>query len=295
MTRKTCIIAEGGGLRGSYVVGAVKALVEEFQITAVDLAIGTSSGAATLAYYVTGQFDSITNIWTKLLTTWKFASFRNLFFGNPVLDIDYLVDDIFKQQDRLNIEVLKSGPTEFLVPATNYHTGRARYFSNRDGIDFFEVLRATMAIQIFYGRTVEIGGNHYVDGALAAPIGFSTALDAGATDIIVISTRPIGFRRTLSVSERLMTQLFTRSWPEPLKQQLEDYPSTYNSGMEMVRQELQKSDRNIILIQPASNVIAGKLDNSRKNLLGSIEQGYTDTCRHSELISFLSPTKSKAS
>jgi predicted patatin/cPLA2 family phospholipase len=286
MNAKTCIVAEGGGLRGSYVVGAVLALIEKFLIRSVDVAIGTSSGAATLAYYVSGQFDSIMNIWTNLLTTWNFVGFRNPLFRKPILNIDYLVDEIFKKQDRLNIDALRESHTEFLVPATNFQTGKARYFSNRESADFFEVLRAAMAIQIFYGRTVELAGNFYVDGALAAPIGIARALEAGATHIIVISTRPAGFRRSLSPVERLMTQLFTANWPQNLKQQLQNYPATYNSCIALARKEIEKEERKVVLIQPSTGVIAGKLDNSRRNLLRSIEQGYTDACLHPELESF---------
>ncbi len=285
MNKKTCIIAEGGGLRGSYAVGVVKALAEKFHITSVDLAIGTSSSSATLAYYVARQFDSITNIWSTLLTTWRLVSLRNVMLGNPLLNIDYLVDVVFKQQDRLNIDRLKSNTTEFLVPVTNYHTGEAQYFSNQDKTDFFEVLRAAMAIQFFYGKSVEISGQRYVDGALSVPLGFTKALEAGATDIIVISTRPVGFKRSHSVSERLMTQLFTRGWPEGLKQRLESYPETYNSIMETIREEVDKKERNIVLIQPTSAVITGRLGNSSKKLLASIDQGYADACQHTELRS----------
>jgi predicted patatin/cPLA2 family phospholipase len=286
MNAKTCIVAEGGGLRGSYVVGAVLALVEKFLITSVDVAIGTSSGAATLAYYVSGQFDSITNIWINLLTTWKFAGFRNPLFGKPILNIDYLVDEIFKKQDRLNIEALRASHTEFLVPATDFQTGRARYFSNREDADPFEVLRAAMAIQIFYGRRVELAGNFYIDGALAAPIGIAKAVEAGATHIIIISTRPAGFRRSLSPVERLMTQLLTTNWPQNLKEQLQNYPTTYNSCIDLARQEIERKERRVVFIQPSTGVIAGKLDNSRRNLLRSIEQGYADVCSHAELESF---------
>jgi len=286
MNRKTCIVAEGGGLRASYGVGVVMALIERFHITSVDVAVATSGSAGTLAYYVAGQFDSILNIWTNLLSTWKFVSFRNLFFGNPILNVDYLIDTVFKQQDRLNVEALRSAPTELFIPVTNYQTGEETYFSNHDDVDLFDVLRATKAIGIFYGKTVEIAGQKYVDGALSVPLGITRALEAGATDIIVISTRPKGFSRSFSASERLITHLFTRHWPESLRRKAEGYPDTYNSFMDIVRKELEKKERNIVLIQPASPVAAGRLDNSRKSLLRSIRQGYADTCKRTELSSF---------
>jgi predicted patatin/cPLA2 family phospholipase len=286
MNRKTCIVAEGGGLRASYGVGVVKALIEEFHITSVDIAIATSGSAGTLAYYVAQQFDSITNIWTNLLSTWRFLSLRNILLGNPLLNIDYLIDVVFKRQDRLNVEVLKSQPTKLFVPVTNYQTGKERYFSNHDDVDFFEVLRATKAAELSYGRPVKIDGQEYVDGALSVPIGITKAIDAGATDIIVISPNPKGFIRSRSILERSIMGIFARGFPKGLRQKIESHPETYNSICDIIRKEMELNDRNIVLIQPESKIATATLGNSRKNLLRTIEQGYADTCRCEELNSF---------
>ena len=286
MNHKTCIVAEGGGLRASYGVGVVKALIEEFHITSVDIAIATSGSAGTLAYYVAQQFDSIINIWTNLLSTWRFLSLRNILFGNPLLNIDYLVDVVFKRQDRLNIEVLRSQATELFIPVTNYRTGEERYFSNHDDVDFFEVLRATKAAEVSYGRPVEIDGQDYVDGALSVPIGIAKAIDAGATDIIVISPNPKGFIRSRSIWERAIMGILARGFPEGLRRKIESHPETYNSICDIIKKEMELDERNIIYIQPESKIATGTLGNSRKNLMLTIEQGYADTCRYEELNSF---------
>ena len=286
MNRRTCIVAEGGGLRASYGVGVVKALIENFRITSVDLAIATSGSAGTLAYYVAQQFDSIVNIWMNLLSTWKFLSFRNVLFGNPLLNIDYLIDVVSKQQERLDIEALKAHPTELFIPVTNYRTGEAKYFSKHDDVDFFEVLRATKAAEISYGKPVEIAGQEYVDGALSAPIGIKKAIDTGATDIIVISPNPKGFMRSRSVLERIVTGFFARGFPEGLRQAIENHPKTYNAILDIIKKEKEINERNIVFIQPDSKIAASTLDNSRANLSRSIQQGYADACRHGELNAF---------
>ena len=286
MRPKTCIVAEGGGLRASYVVGVVKALIENFHITSVDIAVATSGSAGTLAYYVTRQFDSITNAWTNLLSTWKFLSLRNLLLGKPLLNIDYLVDVVFKQQDRLDIEALRAQPTKLFIPVTNYRTGEAKYFSNHDDVDFFEVLRATKAAELSYGRPVKIGEQEYIDGALTVPIGITKAIDAGATDIIVISPNPKGFIRSRSLLERSATGLLGRGFPKGLRQTIEKHPHTYNSILDIIKREMELNERNIILIQPESTIATGTLGNSRKNLMLTIEQGYADACRYEELNSF---------
>jgi predicted patatin/cPLA2 family phospholipase len=286
MNHKTCIVAEGGGLRASYGVGVVKALIEEFHISSVDIAVATSGSAGTLAYYVAQQFDSIINIWTNLLSTWRFLSLRNILFGNPILNVDYLIDVVFKQQDRLDVDVLRSQPTELFIPVTNYRTGEAKYFSNYDDVDFFEVLRATKAAEISYGRPVKVAGQEYVDGALSVPIGITKAIDAGATDIIVISPNPKGFMRSRSILERFTTGLFARGFPKSLRQTVEKHPKTYNSILDIINREIERKERNVILIQPESKIATGTLDNSRKNLMHTIEQGYADACRCEELNSY---------
>ncbi|UCD56588.1 MAG: patatin family protein [Candidatus Hydrogenedentota bacterium] len=286
MNRKTCIVAEGGGLRASYGVGVVRALIEKFHITSVDIAVATSGSAGTLAYYVAQQFDSLVNIWTNLLTTWRFLSLRNLLLGNSVLNIDYLIDVVFKQQDKLDVETLKRQPTELFIPVTNYRTGEAQYFSNYDDVDFFEVLRATKAAEISYGRPVEIAGQEYVDGALSAPIGITKAIDAGATDIIVISPNPKGFIRSRSIMERFTTGLFARRFPKSLRQTIEEHPETYNLNLDIIKREIEMNERHVVLIQPESKIATGTLGNSREKLMLTIEQGYADACRHEELNSF---------
>jgi predicted patatin/cPLA2 family phospholipase len=286
MNRKTCIVAEGGGLRASYVVGVVKALIENFHITSVDIAVATSGSAGTLAYYVARQFDSITNTWSNLLSTWKFLSFRNLLLGKPLLNIDYLIDVVFKQQDRLDVEALRAQPTKLFIPVTNYRTGEAKYFSNHDDVDFFEVLRATKATEISYGRPVSIGDQQYIDGALTVPIGITKAIDAGATDIIVISPNPRGFIRSRSALERFTTRLLGGDFPRGLRRTIENHPETYNSILSVIKSEVERNERNIVFIQPESKIATGTLGNSRKNLMLAIEQGYADACRYEELHSF---------
>jgi predicted acylesterase/phospholipase RssA len=59
---------------------------------------------------------------------------------------------------------------------------------------------------LFGGKPVEIGGRRYIDGALAEPVPLQTALDAGATHVLVLQTRPYGERRTTNsrLAERLI-------------------------------------------------------------------------------------------
>ena len=55
---------EGGGARGAYHIGAVKALVENgYEFGAV---VGTSIGAVNAAYIAQGDLDFVYNMWKTL-------------------------------------------------------------------------------------------------------------------------------------------------------------------------------------------------------------------------------------
>ncbi len=57
----------------------------------------------------------------------------NLFRFWKIIDIDYLVDEVFKKhKPTLNLDEVYSSRTDFLIPALNTKTGKMRYFSNKD-------------------------------------------------------------------------------------------------------------------------------------------------------------------
>ena len=142
---KLSIIAEGGGMRGAYALGAIDALYSHFGLKKIDYATGSSGSIATLSYYIAGQFYPGYNIWSNELPHHRFLSLRNILKGYPMLDIDYLIDEIFKKKISLNKKKVNESKAKLFVPLTNTKTGEAEYFNNKTDADFFEILRATMA------------------------------------------------------------------------------------------------------------------------------------------------------
>lgn len=61
---KIALTLEGGGARGAYQVGALRALYEnKFRFEAV---VGTSIGAINAAFIAQGDFDKLCNMWETL-------------------------------------------------------------------------------------------------------------------------------------------------------------------------------------------------------------------------------------
>lgn len=105
---KISIIAEGGGMRGTYSLGAINALYSYFGLKKVDYVTGSSAGIAPLAYYTAGQFYSSYRIYKREISNHKPLSLKNVFRGLPILDVDYLIDEIFKKIIPLNEKKLKN-------------------------------------------------------------------------------------------------------------------------------------------------------------------------------------------
>ena len=99
MNKKIALILSGGGMAASYNFGALLALVEKYQFISPDIVITGSGSAGTASYYIAGQHNS--NIWGDLLSTKKFINFLRFW---KIIDIDYLIDEIFKKQDPLQSE-----------------------------------------------------------------------------------------------------------------------------------------------------------------------------------------------
>jgi len=69
------------------------------------------------------------------------------------MDVDYLVDVVFKQQEPLNIKRIRKSNSRLFISATEYKTGNPKFFTNAD--DIFEALRLQDDLQTRYtGGTV---------------------------------------------------------------------------------------------------------------------------------------------
>jgi predicted patatin/cPLA2 family phospholipase len=96
------LIVEGGSMRAGFVAGALMALMDK-GLTNFDVAVGVSASVPTLAYFAAGQRRCIEKIWRQEIDSTKIVCYRNLpltFIHSskrwPVLDIDYIVDEVFK-------------------------------------------------------------------------------------------------------------------------------------------------------------------------------------------------------
>lgn len=187
------VICSGGGMRSAHGAGFLYALATKLGITSPDIMIGSSGDAGNVLYFSTGQYEGMKRIWTELLSTSKFISPLRFW---RVMNIDYLVDTVFKKQEPLDVQKLQNTSIHWFVPISDFDTGRTKYVTTTDTLDPFEVLRATTAVPIVFGKKISIAGERYIDGELGPILQdhVTHALRQGAKRILVINhTHPWDF------------------------------------------------------------------------------------------------------
>lgn len=252
----------------AYFAGAVLALIEKVNLTDPYIVIGSSGSTGTLAYYVSRQYKSIRNIWQNLLSTNKFISFFRL---REIMNIDYLIDDVFKKQDILDVKEIKKSDIKFFISVTNIDNEKIEYFNNKDGADIFEALRASNAAPVVYNRIVKINNNRYVDGAIEAPlcVNIAKARQEGAEVVIAIDDSNHNFTSTALLK---LYSLFTnKHFRKRVKLYFKE--SEYNNN-----------DKNVLVIKPSVRLPTGILDNKREHIIKTIQIGYDDIINKLPLI-----------
>ncbi|KKW19897.1 MAG: hypothetical protein UY63_C0005G0080 [Parcubacteria group bacterium GW2011_GWA2_51_10] len=185
---RIAIVCSGGGMRCAYTGGALVALAREKELTSPDFIIASSGSAAFALYYLAGQLDAIQDIATYLLSTPKFISFLRPW---KIMDIDYLIDVVFKEQRPLDVKKLQQAHSDYFIGVTESGSRRAHYISKSAHVNEFELLRATKAIPILYNGSASLFGKRYIDGAVSISFedSINKAFELGATKIIGIDNR----------------------------------------------------------------------------------------------------------
>lgn len=173
-------------MRSAHGAGFLYALATQLGITAPDVMVGSSGDAGNILYFSAGQCEGMKRIWTELLSTPQFISPLRFW---RMMDIDYLVDTVFKKQEPLNVDALRVSAVRWSIPISDFDTGRTRYVSAADSLDPFEVLRATTALPFFFGKKVSIAAKRYVDGELGPVLQdhVTHVLRQGAKRILIVN------------------------------------------------------------------------------------------------------------
>lgn len=188
---KAKLFVQGGGMRGLYSL-AVLARLEELNLRDDFATVeGASAGAINGAYFIAGQACDAVGIYTEMLTSKKFIKYSRL---GKILDIDFMVDSVLKQEYPLRVSRYWDSETEMRTILCNASTAQEFVVTNRmRDVDVYELFRATAALPLLYHKKVLINGVEYVDGGVSRALPTMADLTQGRP-LLVVLTRPLRFR-----------------------------------------------------------------------------------------------------
>ncbi len=189
-----CLAIEGGGMRGAVTAGMCVLLEAAGLTAAFDRIYGVSAGALngwatavgqaalSATYYQDAVAEGVVN---------RIGPLR----GRPAVDFDLLFEELIALRKPLSFPRLALGP-EFRALATSLETMSLRVLA--DFTDVGELLcavRASSFLPRFAGAPPVFRGERMADGSLVEPIPFQSALNEGATHVLVLRSRPAGYRK----------------------------------------------------------------------------------------------------
>lgn len=286
---KTALVISGGGSKGAFAVGVLKAIFQRNPGLNFDMLIGTSTGALIAPLATSDSIQLLEQLYTTVTTDNvietnnvgnRFLTADSIFGVAPLgkLIMQYYTDTFFQG--------LAAKPCNVLLATTCLQTATAVYFSTKKttAVKGYEVVqlnkadhfrRAVMASAcqpVFMPAVEVIPGaqplRQYVDGGVREYAGIQLAIEQGADEIFVIllssgHNQPVEKRYTKVPDILLRTiEIFT----EDVGANDVEMPLMYNKALDYlnaVRQNMKQSGMTDQKIEQLLAVPGNPLSNKR--------------------------------
>jgi predicted patatin/cPLA2 family phospholipase len=191
---QVCLAIEGGGMRGAVSAGMCVVLEAAGLVPAFDRIYGVSAGALNGWATAVGQAAFGVTHYQDAVSYGVINRMRPL-VGRPVIDFDLLFEELIASRKPLAFDDLCGGP-EFRAVATSLESYSLQVLAGFSDVDELrQAVRASAALPRLGGEPPIFRGEPMVDGGLIAPIPFRTAIEEGATHVLVLRSRPAAYRK----------------------------------------------------------------------------------------------------
>lgn len=259
--KKVCLVLEGGSMRGMFSAGVLDTFMDEN--IKVDCIIGVSAGALFGPNYFSNQKGRALRYNKRYCKDLRFISMPSFLLTGNIVNKQFAFYDVTYKYDVFDNETYVKNNTGYLVTVTNIETGKAEYLPLNDVYTGLEILRASSALP-FFSKIVEIDGKKYLDGGIADSIPVLKAKELGYDKIIVITTRPEGYRKEpLSPLMLKVIQSKYKKYPA-FVETMASRATCYNETLDMIK--TMEDHNEIFVIRPTEPIHLGTIERDADNL-----------------------------
>ncbi len=266
--KDTCLVLEGGGLRGAFTSGVLEYLLEkDFWFNSV---VGVSAGACVGASYISRQKGRNRIVNVEMPSDRRYMGFRHLLTTGSYFNMNFVFEEIPQRLVPFDEATFYKNPVELDVLTTSLETGETCVFTKADmtkqGVD--KVLIASSSIPLL-SRAVDVGGQLYFDGGVSDSIPVEFALRKHAKAVVVL-TRPRGYRKEDMKGKKIFEMAF-RKYPDFLNTLLTRNES-YNETLEYC--EKMEREGRIFILAPSSEYQVGRTEKNLERRIALYNHGY---------------------
>ena len=194
---RVALVLEGGGMRGVVSAGMTAALERHDLRDALDLVVGTSAGALNGAALLAGVARGCADAYWQAFASRRFINPYRLLVGRAAIDVAYALDHDSDALPPERHERTACSPVPLHCLAVDVDScERVALTGLGTTAELRQALLATTRMPWVGGAPVPFRGRRYLDGGLAEAIPLRTALELGATHVLVLQTRPWGVPRS---------------------------------------------------------------------------------------------------
>ena len=267
---KTCLVLEGGAMRGIYTAGVLDILMQNN--IKFDAIIGVSAGALFGINYKSNQKGRAYRYNMKYINDKEYIGLYSYLTTGNIMNKSFCFDKLVNELDKFDYQAFKNNKTKFYVVVTNLLTGTPEYQELTDLNDQnqMEYLRASGSMQ-YVSKPVKINNNYYLDGATGDSIPIKYMEKLGFNKIIVVGTRPEGYQKQYKPQP---SKIFYKKYPKFIKA-LSNRPSMYNKTIKYI--EKKANNHEIIFIRPSQDLKVKRIEKNKKKLSSLYTLGQNDT------------------
>lgn len=249
---KIGMVLEGGGMRGLYTAGVLDAMLDtDLKINGI---IGVSAGAVFGVNYVSKQKGRSLRYNQKYAKDPRYMGIRSFLKTGNFVNKDFAYYELPFKLDIFDEEAFSKSKIDFYATVTNVETGNPEYLKIINASVQVEELRASSSLP-FVSKIVQINDKKYLDGGISDAIPIEKCLELGYDKIIVVTTRPLEYRKTKG--NQFLPQIFYHKYPN-FVQTINTRYQRYNDIVEKIIK--LENENKIFVIRPSKLVDIKRLE-----------------------------------
>lgn len=265
---KIGLVLEGGAMRGMYTAGVLDVFLDKK--IKVDGIIGVSAGVLFGVNYLSNQRGRAIRYNKKYCKNKNYMGIYSLLTTGNIINKDFAYYEVPTKLDVFDQETYAKSKVDFYATVTNVLTGEAEYIKVKDIFKDMELLRATSAMP-FVSRIVEFNNKKYLDGAIADSIPIDKMKEFGYDKIIVILTKPLGYRKSKKGNN--LIKIGYKKYPkfaDAMQNRYKNYNETIDKIIDL------ENKKEIFVIRPSRKVKMSRIEKNPNKLQEMYDLGISD-------------------